>query len=58
MGRRVVGGGLCEIFLTDLDPGCVAGEYELSRCVGLKSWQGLKVEKWLKNSIFSEGGYP
>ena len=27
-------GGLCEIFLTDLDPGCVAGEYELSRCVG------------------------
>ena len=27
-------GGLCEIFLTDLDPGYVAGEYELSRCVG------------------------
>ena len=30
-----VGGGwgeLCEIFLTD--PGYVAGEYELSRCVG------------------------
>ena len=27
-------GGLCEIFLTDLDPGYVAGEYKLSRCVG------------------------
>ena len=28
------GGGLCEIFLIDLDPGYAAGEYELSRCVG------------------------
>ena len=30
------GGGvrLCEIFLIDLDPGYVAGEYELYRCVG------------------------
>ena len=27
-------GGLCEIFLTDLNPGYGAGEYELSRCVG------------------------
>ena len=26
--------GWCKIFLTDLDPGYVAGEYELSRCVG------------------------
>ena len=34
MGRGVVWGGLCEIFLTDLDPGYRAGEYELSRCVG------------------------
>ena len=43
MGR---GGGvrLCEILLIDLDPGYVAGEYELSRCVGVKSWQELKVE--------------
>ena len=28
------GGGLCEIFLTDLDPGYVVGEYELSRYSG------------------------
>ena len=34
MGRGVVGERLCEIFLTDLDPGYVAGEYKLSRCVG------------------------
>ena len=35
-GYPWVGGGWggCEIFLTDLDPGYVAGEYELSRCVG------------------------
>ena len=34
MGR---GGGdgsrLCDIFLTELNPGYVVGEYELSRCV-------------------------
>ena len=43
MGRGWLG-GLCEIFLTDLDPGYVAGEYELSRCVGKKVGRGLKFE--------------
>ena len=33
MGRGG-GVGLCEIFLIDLDPGYVAGEYELSKGVG------------------------
>ena len=29
----MVGEGCVKFFLTDLDPGYVAGEYELSRCV-------------------------
>ena len=33
MERGIVG-GLCEIFLIDLDPGYEAGEHELSRYVG------------------------
>ena len=33
-------GGLCEIFLTDLDPGYVVGEYELSRYSGEKVGRG------------------
>ena len=44
MGRGD-GGGLCEIFLTDLDPGYVVGEYELSRYGWVKSWPGSKVEQ-------------
>ena len=32
--------GLCEIFLIDLNPGYVAGEYELSKDVGLKVGRG------------------
>ena len=28
------GGWLCDIFLTELNPGYEVGEYELSRCVG------------------------
>ena len=32
--RRGGGGKLCEIFMIDLDPCYVGGEYELSRCVG------------------------
>ena len=31
---RGVGGGLCEIFQIDLDPGYEASEHELSRYVG------------------------
>ena len=41
-----------KFFFTDLDPGCVAGEYELSRLCWVKSWQGLKVEKWFKSHFF------
>ena len=28
------GEGLCDIFLTELNPGYEVGEYELARCVG------------------------
>ena len=34
MGRGWLGRVCVKFFFTDLDPGCVPGEYELSRCVG------------------------
>ena len=43
MGREGRG-GLCESFLTELNPGYVVGKYELARGDGYKVGRGEKIE--------------
>ena len=51
-------GGLCEIFLTELNPGYiyVAGKYELAKGVGYKVGRGQKLSNCESHFFWGRGG--